>query len=1020
FRPGRDSVELMVPVPDCQRHKDKDLFFDEYLLLTVEIYPSKSAAEDRMEQIRRNAASFDNVRIFMFHGHQAVDDPGGMWGSIIRNAGISWQTDSFVFEVTGPPGCISYLSVAGSIYASAVNHGLITGKSVPVQDSDGDGVPDTEDKCPDTAAGTTVDADGCTRMDIHATVYPDHFSVPGETARISARLVDGNGKGMSGKKVALKGMTGVETGVTDASGEIHFTVTHSDEKRAAYDYMLSAEGITRKLTIPVFQCKAVFEKNPVTGKPYAGVVADGKTFMEIRIDTAKKEAGFLIVKQPELGRIDCTGAGSPCKKISVSGSPVILKYRPPAYLKKTDLTGQVPLTAEAELVTAGAVGGGAFYLNGGRAPWAARVPLNFVFEDTKGKKHPFAADVLVVRPPVMLVHGFTGDRTTWGKLQTWLGGERFDGVIDEYYAGDQDIHDQSRALARNIARELGRYRAFGLKGSKVDVAGHSMGGLIARNYIRGPFHFNGDIRKLIMVGTPNHGAGFTDAVIGRIGSEWLNKHQRASEQLYARSAFMKNLNKGEAAGRHLCRGVQYGNIYGIPDDWVVNMSSAFLNGVRYKTTGHVAHSPAIPVPAVAITESDTVWRWIATWLVQDIPRDSLRTVHVNIAAGRGNVFRRTFRMESGKVEYQRSDVTNFPREVRPWEDIGTGPGAKALLHLDIRGHQWGSIHLDENSLIELGFLSPQSVTVRVRRGSARFVSLNRKDGGHFTAVVGPETAGRWHTFHPDARVIGLDTDFVVTVNHENVARVGILEGRARVDSCIDLPDNSGMVVRAGQAVEISGNGRITSSAVPQNHWWEDKFYADNHSRPQEPSADTFRSVIKPVADAYVYAYDYRNWNRSNRGKYDQLVAGWHPDGGESRAYIRFDLSGIDPSEVGRAVLRLYHFQTSGGNNVDIGIYRVTGPWNEGTGTYHSGRTEKTAAKGEISWVRQPPVAARPVISFNPGRGSGDRVEVDITPLVEKWLSGTPNHGLVIRPVGHLTRSTPASVYHFASRERKAD
>ena len=281
FRPGSDSVELMVPVPDCQRHKDKDLFFDEYLLLTVEIYPSKSAAEDRMEQRMRNAASFDNVKIIMFHGHQAVDDPGGMWGSIIRNAGISWQTDSFVFEVTGPPGCISYLSVAGSIYASAVNHGLITGKVVPVQDSDGDGVPDTEDKCPDTAAGTVVDADGCTRMDILATVYPDHFSVPGETARISAHLVDGNGRGMPGKKVTLKGMTGVETGVTDASGAVNFTVTHSDEKRAAYDYMLSAEGITRKLTIPVFQCKAVFEKNPVTGKPYAGLVADGKTFMEI-------------------------------------------------------------------------------------------------------------------------------------------------------------------------------------------------------------------------------------------------------------------------------------------------------------------------------------------------------------------------------------------------------------------------------------------------------------------------------------------------------------------------------------------------------------------------------------------------------------------------------------------------------------------------------------------------------------------------------------------------------------------
>ena len=179
------------------------------------------------------------------------------------------------------------------------------------------------------------------------------------------------------------------------------------------------------------------------------------------------------------------------------------------------------------------------------------------------------------------------------------------------------------------------------------------------------------------------------------------------------------------------------------------------------------------------------------------------------------------------------------------------------------------------------------------------------------------------------------------------------------------------------------------------------------------------SIISPSADAYVYAYNYRNWDRSNRGKYDQLRAGWHPIGGESRAYIKFDLSNVDPSKVTKAVLKLYHFQTAGNDNVDLGIYRVTGPWKEGTDTYHSGHDEKTAAPGELSWVQQPPIDSYLVTSFNPGHGFGDWIEVDITPLVKQWLSGTPNYGLVIKPIGHLGRNIGASVYHFASRERKA-
>ncbi len=269
------------------------------------------------------------------------------------------------------------------------------------------------------------------------------------------------------------------------------------------------------------------------------------------------------------------------------------------------------------------------------------------------------------------------------------------------------------------------------------------------------------------------------------------------------------------------------------------------------------------------------------------------------------------------------------------------------------------------------------------------------------------------------------TEFLVNVKKDGTSTIGLIKGKIAVS---DIHQQSTMNLVAGMEVTVvPGSSTLNTNLLKikeRDKWWTDwptlVPISEKPGYSAGPVTNSSKKQILPVADAYVYAYNYRNWNRSNRGKYDQLIAGWHPTGGESRAYIKFDLSNIDPSKVKKAALRLYHFQTAGGSGIDLGIYRVTGPWQEGTDTYHSGRIEKTAAPGEISWVQQPPADSRPIVSFNPGRGLGDWVDVDITPLVKEWLAGMPNYGLVVKSMGYLTRSTPESVYYFASRERRSD
>lgn len=172
-------------------------------------------------------------------------------------------------------------------------------------------------------------------------------------------------------------------------------------------------------------------------------------------------------------------------------------------------------------------------------------------------------------------------------------------------------------------------------------------------------------------------------------------------------------------------------------------------------------------------------------------------------------------------------------------------------------------------------------------------------------------------------------------------------------------------------------------------------------------------ALPPAADAEVYAYDYRNWSRANLGGSKALAVGWNPVGGEKRAYLRFDLAGVPLAA--QASLRLYHAGTVGDASLRLGLYRVTGPWDEGTDVYHSGQEERTAGPGELSWAQQPDIDPRPVVVFTLPAQPG-WLEVEITRLVHEWQTGTPNHGVVVKIVDDPAAAAGAVLYQFRSRE----
>ncbi|MCF6356180.1 MAG: DNRLRE domain-containing protein [Draconibacterium sp.] len=262
------------------------------------------------------------------------------------------------------------------------------------------------------------------------------------------------------------------------------------------------------------------------------------------------------------------------------------------------------------------------------------------------------------------------------------------------------------------------------------------------------------------------------------------------------------------------------------------------------------------------------------------------------------------------------------------------------------------------------------------------------------------------------------TEFIVNVKKDGSTNFQLIEGSVEIS---DKGQQSKMILVAGMEVSIpAGSSTLNTGLLNikgNDKWWTDwptlipiaQMPGNNGGT---TSSNATENTLFPIADSHVYAYNYSGWNKANWGKYEQLGAGWNPTGGEKRAFLKFDVSGIDFNNFEKATLKLYHIHTGGGNAVELGVYPIHGPWTEGRGTY---KPASAALPGELTWNNQPKIAQYPTVYFNPGQGSNKWVEVDVTTLVKAWLEGFPNHGMVIKAGENYIGKSEAQ-YGFYSRE----
>jgi triacylglycerol esterase/lipase EstA (alpha/beta hydrolase family) len=178
------------------------------------------------------------------------------------------------------------------------------------------------------------------------------------------------------------------------------------------------------------------------------------------------------------------------------------------------------------------------------------------------------------RRPVIILTGLGGEAAGYSVLADRLTRDGY--TVDVFELPDRGngaIHVSAVGLAARVDQVLARTGS-----DKVDLLGHSLGGLVARDYVR----FTGGgtkVDKLITLGTPNQGTWAANGMQFLTPGTCLSTI--ACGQMAVGSSYLNALNQGDDA----VGAVRYWTFASHYDEFVYPSANAFLQS----TTGRVVN-----------------------------------------------------------------------------------------------------------------------------------------------------------------------------------------------------------------------------------------------------------------------------------------------------------------------------------------------------------------------------------------------------------------------------------------------
>ncbi len=130
-----------------------------------------------------------------------------------------------------------------------------------------------------------------------------------------------------------------------------------------------------------------------------------------------------------------------------------------------------------------------------------RHEISFRAKDDNGEwSNVDTRSVKVIKPPTLLVHGLCSDAASWSEAVEFMEDASYEIETIDIEPDDAAFSVGASQIADKIQEMKKKYGV-----PKVNIVGHSMGGLNSRWYIQN-HGYRDDVNKLVMIATPNHGS----------------------------------------------------------------------------------------------------------------------------------------------------------------------------------------------------------------------------------------------------------------------------------------------------------------------------------------------------------------------------------------------------------------------------------------------------------------------------------------------------------------------------------
>lgn len=177
-------------------------------------------------------------------------------------------------------------------------------------------------------------------------------------------------------------------------------------------------------------------------------------------------------------------------------------------------------------------------------------------------------------PPVLLLHGYGCNSGYWTQLMARLSAARVSHAALDLEPVMGDIDDYVPMVARACESLCAKTNA-----DKVIIVAHSMGGLVARAYLRD--HGTDRVAHVFTLGTPHHGTSLANFGIGANAAQM----RRAGGGDTPESAWLRALAASETEDQRAL----ITSIYTHHDNIVAPQTSSHLPGARHIEFGGIGH-----------------------------------------------------------------------------------------------------------------------------------------------------------------------------------------------------------------------------------------------------------------------------------------------------------------------------------------------------------------------------------------------------------------------------------------------